>query len=73
MKFAPLYPVEREADSPAARRALADFARSGERGEVHSHRGLLLHHILNHCVAEGIGFTIDFSPATQSYTVRRRA
>lgn len=72
MIFAPLYEVDRDAGSASVRRAVASFLKSGDRGETHSHRGLLLHHILNHCVENRIGFVLEFDPA-RGYLVRRRS
>lgn len=50
-------------------RAIRDFLEGNE--ETHSFRGLLLHAICNHCVERGIGFTLTFIPATDSYLIKR--
>jgi hypothetical protein len=62
MRYAPLYPVERGPDHPQIQRAVRSFLKSAERGETHSVRGLVLHHVLNHCVEHGIGFVLTFDP-----------
>ena len=72
MIFRPLYPVQRGEDSAAAQRAIGEFVDSGNRGVTHSRRGLLLHHILNYCVAMGVGFILDYDPVGARYVVRRR-
>lgn len=70
MIFAPLYDVSRDADHPETRRAIREFLKSS-RPERHSHRGLLLHHILNHCITNKVGFVLEFEP-TGGYVIRRR-
>lgn len=42
-------------------RAIAGFMKDGKSG-LHSERGVLLSHILNHCVQNGIPFVLRFQP-----------
>ena len=71
MIFGSVYETE-GADHPRAKRAISDFLKSGPKGEAHSARGLLLHHVCNYCVANGIGFELEFIPVENRYVIRRR-
>lgn len=70
MRYEALYEVTCGPDDPRTRRAIREFLMS-HRPEMHSHRGLLLHHILNHCVQNKVGFVLEFDPVG-GYSVRRR-
>lgn len=70
MRYLALYDTQDGQDSHRAKRAIREFLDRGE-SEVHSARGLVLHSILNHCVAAGIGFELTFIPGSPRYVVRR--
>lgn len=74
MKFAPLYPTRDQRGDPRPQRAIREFAQLGDGIDMHSARGrgLLLHHVLNHCVETGTGFVLEFDPARSCYYLRRR-
>lgn len=67
MHFKTLAPVEFEQDS--IDRFIALFERKGESGP-HSTEGRLLSHVLNHCVANDIPFTVMFVPKAGYYIKR---
>lgn len=71
MIFQPLYEpeIDRVAGSPAAKRAIREFLKNG--GETHSSKGLLLHHVLNHCVEHGVAFRLTFDPLRKLYRVEK--
>jgi hypothetical protein len=49
--------------------AVADFEKHGE---ITSHKaGLVLHHVANHCVAQGIDFAMGYAVGTGFYLVKR--
>lgn len=70
MRYLALYDAQDGPDSVRARRAIKEFLDRDE-ADVHSARGLVLHHILNYCVAAGIGFELTFIPGSPRYVVRR--
>ena len=71
MRFLALYDTTDERGDPRVERAIRDFAKLGEGQDVHSAKGLLLHHVLNHCVEQAIAFHLQFDPVGRRYVLRR--
>lgn len=70
MRYLALYDCADDEEAHRVKRAIRDFMRGDP--ETHSERGILLHHLLNHCLTERVGFTLEFFPAESRYVVKRR-
>ena len=50
-------------------RCIEEFDKTGQTG-LHSPHGVILHHILNHCIEKGISFELTYA-AGIGYSARR--